>query len=128
MLRTAIEQFGHRLGMDALSMSQQGIIALDVSGVGRLYLEISKNSGQEELLVYIIRPVTVYDQDLARRALAFCHYAHAHPWPVHAGVHKDNLLILVRLSERSATAQTIENAALFLANSLHSICEGNKHA
>ena len=128
MLRTAIEQFGQRLGMGSLSMGPEGVIALDVSGVGRLYFELVKNNRHEELLVYLIRPLTFHDSDLARRALAFCHYAHVHPWPVWAGVHKDNVLILVRLSEREATGQVLENVSLFLTESLNRICEGNEHA
>ncbi|MCR5814064.1 MAG: CesT family type III secretion system chaperone [Desulfovibrio sp.] len=125
MLSTAINDFGHRLGMENLAIGPEGVLALDISEVGRLYLELSRKNGQEELLIYLSCPLPAHDPDLARRALAASHYAQAHPWPLWAGIHKDSLMVLVRLNERQATGQTLENVALFLSESLKRICEGS---
>ncbi len=124
LLQSAVEEFGQRLGMPALAVENEGVTALDISGVGRLYLEISSKSGHEELLAYLTRPVPPHDRNVARRALDYCHYRHAWPLPLWAGMHKDNLVVLTRFSEREATGQALENAAIFLAESLNRILEG----
>ena len=126
LLQSAIEEFGQRIGMANLAVEPEGVAALDISGLGRLYLEISSKSGHEELLVYLAKPVPPHDHDVARRALTFCHYSHAHAMPFWAGLHKDDLVVLTRFSEREATGQALENAAIFLSESLSSILEGGK--
>ncbi len=128
MLRTAIATFGQRLGMDALSLGEEGLLALDIADMGRLYLELSRKNGHEELLTYIMAPLPPHDPSLAERALGYCHYAKAHPWPLFSGIHKDQLMLLVRLSEREATGQTLENVVLFLSQALQSIYEGKTYA
>ncbi len=125
-LQTAVETFGKRLGMPSLALGPDGLTALDISGVGRLYLEISDKSGHEELLAYLTRAVPHHDRDIARRALSYCHYRHAHDLPLWAGMHKDNLVVLIRVSGQEATGQMLENVARLLADSLNNICEGSK--
>ncbi|MBQ9407249.1 MAG: type III secretion chaperone SycN [Desulfovibrio sp.] len=124
-LQSAIEAFGQRLGMPNLAVNDKGLAAIDIAGAGRLHLEISRTDMHEELLVYLTAPVPTHDHDIARRALAFCHYRHAHALPLWAGLYKDNLMVLTRFSEREATGQALENAALFLTNSLNSILQGS---
>lgn len=123
LLQSAVEEFGQRLGMP-LAIGREGVTALDISDVGRLYLEISALNGREELLAYLTRPVPTHDQGVARRALTVCHYCQGGGLPLWAGVHGDNLVVLTRFSEREATGQALENAAIFLAESLNRILEG----
>ncbi|MBO4300232.1 MAG: CesT family type III secretion system chaperone [Desulfovibrio sp.] len=125
-IQSAIQQFGQRLGMPSLAMGREGVTALDISGVGRLHLEISSKSGHEELLACLMRNMPTHDQDIARRALAFCHYRHAHSLPLWVGMHKENLMVITRFNESEATGQALENAVIFLADSLNSICDGSK--
>lgn len=126
LLQSAIEAFGQRLGMPRLAVDPGGVAALDIADVGRLYLEISDKNGHEELLVYLTQTAPAHDGDLARRALDFCHYRHAHALPLWAGTHRGNLVVLTRFTEREATGQALENAALFLAESLNTILKGSK--
>ena len=112
--------------MPSLAMGREGVTALDISGVGRLHLEISSKSGHEELLACLTRHVPTHDQAIARRALAFCHYRHAHSLPLWVGMHKENLMVITRFNESEATGQALENAVIFLADSLNSICDGSK--
>ncbi|MCR4666080.1 MAG: type III secretion chaperone SycN [Desulfovibrio sp.] len=125
-MQSAVEEFGRRLGMPSLTVGPEGLAALDISDVGRLTLEILSKSGQEELLVYLSRPVPAHDRDLAKRALAFCHFSTPRPFALWAGIYKDDLILLTRFSEREATGQVLENAALFLTDSLKVICERSK--
>lgn len=124
-LQSAVEAFGQRLGMPQLVMGKDGVTALDIADVGRLYLEILQENGHDVLLAYLARDVPPHDRDIARRALAFCHYRHGHALPVWAGIHNDTLVVLTRLQEQEATGQALENAALFLTESLHQLLKGD---
>ncbi len=125
MLSTAIADFGQRLGMNALSLNADGMLALDIAGLGKLYLEEHPTDNAVELLIYLLAPRQTVDWDLPRRALAECHYAHAYAWPVWTGIYKDQLMVLTRLPERKVTGQTLENVARFLNDRLNNICQGN---
>lgn len=108
MLDHELNELGKRMGLPGLSFSAQGMVALDVSGMGRLCLEKRQRRQAGELLVYLVRPCPPHDSGLPERALAFCHYHHGHAFPLMAGMQGDNLLLLVRLEERQVTAATLE--------------------
>ena len=104
-----------RMGLPGLAFSPQGLVALDVSGMGRLYFEKQQRHGQEELLVYLARPFPPHDSTLPERALALCHYRHAHAFSLTAGMKGDTLILLTRLPERQTTAALLEEAVMELA-------------
>ena len=113
MLDHELNAFGMRMGLPGLVFSPQGLVALDVSGMGRLYLE--KQQGDVELLVYLARPFPPHDSTLPERALALCHYRHARAFPLTAGMKGDTLLLLTRLPERQVTTALLEEAVMELA-------------
>ncbi len=108
MLDHELNELGKRMGLPGLSFSAAGLVALDVSGMGRLCLEKRQRRQTGELLVYLVQPCPPHDSGLPERALAFCHYHHGHAFPLMAGMQGDNLLLLVRLEERQVTAATLE--------------------
>ncbi len=126
LLQSAVKEFGQRLGMPTLAVGNDGVTALDITDVGRLYLEIFARNGHEVLLAYLTRPVPAHDSDVARRALGYCHYCHGRALPLWAGLHRDSLVVLTQFSEREATGQALENAAIFLAESMNRILEGGE--
>ncbi|MBZ2170586.1 type III secretion chaperone SycN [Nitratidesulfovibrio sp. SRB-5] len=119
MLQEAIASFGQRMGMSGLQLpgadparpDAPRLIALDVDGMGRLHLEATDG----ELLIYLSRPFPAHDADMPRRMLALCHYRHARPLPLQAGVHAGQAILLTRLPERLATAAAMETATDLLA-------------
>ena len=115
MLNHELNTFGLRMGLPGLAFSPQGLVALDVSGMGRLYFEKQQRHGEEELLVYLARPFPPHDSTLPERALALCHYRHARAFSLTAGMQGDNLILLTRLPERQATAALLEEAVMELA-------------
>ncbi|EEB34415.1 MAG: type III secretion chaperone SycN [Desulfovibrio piger] len=115
MLNHELNTFGLRMGLPGLAFSPQGLVALDVSGMGRLYFEKQQRHGEEELLVYLARPFPPHDSTLPERALALCHYRHARAFSLTAGMKGDNLILLTRLPERQATAALLEEAVMELA-------------
>ena len=74
-LEHEIAQFGQRMGFANLPLSPDGTVALEIEGMGRLYLE----QRPEELLLYLARPVPPHDRDMPRRILALCHYGKEPP-------------------------------------------------
>ncbi|MBQ9536457.1 MAG: CesT family type III secretion system chaperone [Desulfovibrionaceae bacterium] len=117
-----LQQFSQRLSLPAIELNAAGLAALDIADVGRLYIEISNQSGQAELLLYLSQNVLPsHAKDLARRALSYCHYKHVHPFQVWAGVYRDQLIVLTRFLENTATAAALENAAIFLMRSLETL-------
>ena len=115
MLDHELNAFGMRMGLPGLAFSPQGLVALDVSGMGRLYFEKQQRHGQEELLVYLARPFPPHDSTLPERALALCQYRHAHALSLTAGMKGDTLILLTRLPERQTTAALLEEAVMELA-------------
>ena len=115
MLDHELNAFGMRMGLPGLAFSPQGLVALDVSGMGRLYFEKQQRHGREELLVYLARSFPPHDSTLPERALALCHYRHAHVFSLTAGMKGDTLILLTRLPERQTTAALLEEAVMELA-------------
>lgn len=115
MLDHELNAFGMRMGLPGLAFSPQGLVALDVSDMGRLYFEKQQRHGEEELLVYLARPFPPHDSTLPERALVLCHYRHARAFSLTAGMKGDSLILLTRLPERQATAALLEEAVMELA-------------
>ena len=115
MLDHELNAFGLRMGLPGLAFSPQGLVALDVSGMGRLYFEKQQRHGEEDLLVYLARPFPPHDSTLPERALALCHYRHARVFSLTAGMKGDSLILLTRLPERQATAALLEEVVMELA-------------
>lgn len=119
MLEQELEEFGRRMGLPGLRFSREGLAALDVENMGRLHLEKAGARGMEELLVYLALPCPPHDRQAPERALAFCHYRHPRPFPLSAGLHNDQLIMLTRLPAREATAANMEKAVLLLADAMN---------
>lgn len=110
MLDREIAEFGRRMGMPGFALAGNGVAALDIERLGRVYFE----RGEGELLMYLAVSVPAHDVQAPRRALELCGYRHAHPMPLCAGVHAGNAVLLTRVDERSVTAAVLENAIVFL--------------
>ncbi|MDR3175519.1 MAG: type III secretion chaperone SycN [Desulfovibrio sp.] len=116
-LEHEIAQFGRRMGIADLAFSPEGMMALEVEGIGRVCFE----RGPESVLVYLARPAPPYDSDMPRRILAACHYGKAHPIPLSGGMHKGQAILLTRMPERNATAASLENAVNYLTRQMNGI-------
>ena len=121
MLDAALNDFGKRMGLPALAFSAEGLAALDVQDLGRLYFERSHGDAGEELLIYLARDIPGYDDGMVGRALALCHYRHNTPFALSAGLRGDTLLLLTRVPAKQASAAMLENATLQLIQSLKTV-------
>lgn len=112
MITHEIEEFGRRMGMSGLELSKDGIIAFEVEDLGSLHIE--QDEENEELFIYLATPVPPYNNDISKKVLELCNYKHAHPFILHGGIHKDNVIFLSRINYRDVKASTIENITQFL--------------
>lgn len=124
MLEQELSEFGRRMGLPGLTFGPGGLAALDVEHMGRLHLEKSEQRGATELLIYLARPCPAHDREVPERALALCHYRYPRPFPLSAGMHGDQLIMLTRLAEREATAANMEKAVLLLADAMNKAAQG----
>ena len=74
--------------------------------------------------MYLARPCPAHDREAPERALALCHYRHPRPFPLSAGMHGDQLIMLTRLQEREVTAANLEKTALFIADAMNNVIQG----
>ena len=118
-LQHELTSLAQRMGMTDLRLSSDGVAALDIQSVGRVYFE----QQGESCLVYLARSVYAHDRHLARRILSLCHYDEGHPFPLHGGLHKDHALLLARLPERQVTAAELENMVRYLAGQMENLTQ-----
>ena len=112
-----IAQLGRRMGIADLAFSSEGIMALDIASMGRIYFERKP----EELLVYLARSASAHDRGMPGRLLAACHHGKAQPVPLSGGLHNGQAILLTRLAERSVTAAALENCVNFLVKQMNNV-------
>lgn len=115
-----IAEFGRTVGIEGLALDGNGLAQLALAGGGSLSLE----AGEDELLVYMVRPVSPHDTDARLRALGLCRSDRPWQWPVQTGRHgEDGLIFLVRLPEREVSLSSLEQALDTLTR-LHAAARG----
>lgn len=115
MLHHAITEFGRRMGLSELALSDEDRVALDVNGLGRLYVEYVHAGPDARLLLCLARPMPVHEAHRRRAALELCHYSHGHVLPLAAGMRGDDLLLLTWLVDSELHGAALENAVRFLS-------------
>ena len=110
-----IAEFGRRMGLMSLVLERGKPVRLNMEGLGTLFIE----DAGEEILLYLARDFPPHDRDVPRRALALCRSGLARPFPVYAGLYKDNTLIfLTRFNAEKISLQVLEEAVPILARLL----------
>lgn len=123
-LEHEIALLGQRMGISGLIMPPSGILAFDVEGMGRVHFEfIADGRAEGEMLIYLSRPVPEYDRAAPQRLLELAHYNKNHAFPLGAGLHNGQAVLLTRLTERQATAASMENAVSWLARQMDGIAK-----
>jgi type III secretion system chaperone SycN len=110
-----IAEFGRRMGLPALAPEQDKPVQLHIEGMGALFIE----EYEEDVLLYLARSFPPHDREAPRRALALCRPGLARPFPVHAGLYKNNTLVfLTRFTPKAFSLQDLEQAVPVLARLL----------
>jgi type III secretion system chaperone SycN len=110
-----IAEFGRRIGLPSLTIERDKPAQLHIEGMGTLFIE----EAGEDILLYLARDFPPYDRDAPRRALALCRPGLARPFPVYAGLYKNNTLVfLTRFTQKGFSLQGLEQAVPVLSRLL----------
>ena len=110
-----IAEFGRRMGLPSLVLERDQPVQLHIEGMGSLFIEES----EEDILLYLARGFPPHDRDAPRRALTLCRPGLARPFPVSAGLYKnDTLVFLTRFTPKTLSLQGLEQAVPVLARLL----------
>ena len=110
-----IVEFGRRMGLPTLALERDKPVQLRLEGLGSLFIE----ELGDEILLYLAREFPLHDREAPRRALALCRHCLARPFPVYAGMYKDNTMIfLTRFSQKTFSLQNLEQAIPVLSRLL----------
>lgn len=110
----AVAEFGAGIGLRGLAFGPDGLAALELKGLGKLFLE--RNG--EELLVYLAAPLLPYDWGPLKRALELVHIDRAPARPCAAAYRDDQLVLLIRFDRREVDGPALENGVRFLVETM----------
>ena len=85
LIDATLQDFGSSMGIPNLQFNEQGILKLDIEGLGSLFIE------KTEALVtlYLLKPLDFPTAYTLKQALAFCHPLENPLCPVSAGLSRD---------------------------------------
>lgn len=114
-LDATLSDFGRQLGLADLRFDASGLVQLGFEQDGSLGIE----RRDEEVLIYLVRPLDYHDDTLAERALKLVERRQGWRFPLQAGsLPGQRLLLLTRLPHRAFTLPALEEA-LQLLDRLH---------
>jgi type III secretion system chaperone SycN len=117
----AIRDFGRGMGMEALTLNDEGLLCLDFETTGRLYIERAENA----VLVYLVRMIPQHDNVNLQNALALCHYREGLSLTVNAGFGEENRLVFIaRVPERDFSLSMLEKTIELLTRLHQKVFEG----
>ncbi len=129
-IEDTLADFGRQLGIDGLDFGPYGVAQLQLASGGCIAVEPVRRGQEDEVLVYLARPVGHQAAQAVNVALARSHWRHGGALPVQVGLRGNGqdtqLLALVRLPERTFTAQTLAHAVDYLGRWLDDVQAGKR--
>ncbi|OIO60640.1 MAG: hypothetical protein COZ46_01240 [Verrucomicrobia bacterium CG_4_10_14_3_um_filter_43_23] len=113
MIDDVIQKYSKSLGLPPPNWEKEGIIHLQSTELGDLYLERIPSPPEDVLLVYLTREIANADLDTYFQILEFCHYTL--PFPVNAGLYGDNKFVFsIKLEGKTLSQKQLETAVNLL--------------
>lgn len=129
-IQDTLTDFGRQLGIDSLDFGPHGVAQLQLASGGFIAVEPVRRGQEDEVLVYLARPVGHQAVQAVGVALARTHWRNGGPLPVQVGLRGSgadtHLLALVRLPERTFTAQALGHAVDYLGRWLDDVQAGKR--
>ncbi|MBW2067605.1 MAG: CesT family type III secretion system chaperone [Deltaproteobacteria bacterium] len=88
----ALRALGKQMGVNNLSFNSRGVCCLIMEKSGKLFIE---KSDEDELIVYLERPLFEIDEEVLEKILTTVHYKNTTGPVVSAGIYSDNRLIFI---------------------------------
>lgn len=102
-----VRKFGQTMGLTLPALTVSGQISLDFEKKGQFFLEMTEDG----VLLYLARSFPAYRRDVARRALAMCHYRSQGPQTFFPAMRRgETLIFLTHLAFRDFNLPQIERS------------------
>ncbi len=93
----ALKAFGKQMGINNLAFNSRGVCCLVMEKSGKLFLE----KGEDELIIYLERPLFHRDEEILEEILNKVHYKNTKGGTIiSAGIYSDDKLIFVTKIKR----------------------------
>lgn len=130
-IQDTLADFGRQLGIDGLDFGPYGVAQLQLASGSVIAVEPVRRGQDDEVLVYLSRPVGHQAPQMVSVALARSHWRNGGPLPVQVGLRgrgaEAQLLALVRVPERTFTAQALAHAVDYLGRWLDDVQAGKRN-
>ncbi|MFD0669004.1 hypothetical protein ACT80S_14885 [Ramlibacter sp. MAHUQ-53] len=127
-IRDTVADFGRHIGIDSLELGPEESVQLTFASGSILAVEPTHRLDEDEILVYMGRPVGHQLAPLLRIAMTKAHVDHGGSMPIQVasrGTGPDAMLIaLVRLPHRTFTPQALVHATDHLGRWLDEVSAG----
>ncbi len=91
LIDMTLQDFGSSMGIPHLQFNEQGILKLDIEGLGSLFIE----KAEALVALYLIKPLDFPTLYTFKQALAFCHPNENPLCPVSAGLSREEELAFI---------------------------------
>jgi len=92
----ALKAFGKQMGISNLSFNSKGVCCLVMEKSGKLFIE----KGDDELTIYIEKPLFRTDEEILEEILDKVHYKNTMGIPISAGICSDDKLVFATKIKR----------------------------
>ncbi len=91
LIDATLQDFGSSMGIHDLRCNEQGILKLDIEGLGSLFIE----KAEALVTLYLVKPLDFPTLTTLKQALAFCHPNESPLCPVSAGLSREEELAFI---------------------------------
>lgn len=107
---STIDAFGQSLGIQGLSLDEDGLLAMNFEDGAELALQDLRAQGTSELLVSLTRACTGNPEAALRAALRRSDFRRSPNWTVQVGLDERDLLVNIRLPIGAVMLSSLEEA------------------
>ena len=118
-----VSEFGRRIGLPQLAFDTNGAIRLETADEASFGIFMVSAGSQPEVVVYRSTLSTYLKPDQYRAALQSANFRNPQPWPLQAACDHKELIVAVRIPERSFMVSTLEKALEDLGQTLEKIIQ-----
>ena len=108
----AIQAFGKQIGINDLRLNERGVCCLVMEKSGELYFERGKEN--EELIIYLSRPITNFEEDILEAALAATNYKNIKNFVFSVGLSNNMLSFYTIIDSKDYSLSSLNKAVEFL--------------
>lgn len=119
-----VSEFGQRIGLPQLSLDDSGSIHLETMDQSSLGIFFVSDAPQPEVVVYRSMSANYLNGTQYRAALQSANFRNPQPWPLQAACDQRELIVAMRIPERSFMVSSLEKALEDLGLLMDRIVQG----